>query len=190
MKIIFLITIAINICRFSVFPLSLVTSYDVWREIRRTSLTRCWWHRVHAFKPHHGKIKQSGKSLVSVRMRRVKQRGRWKTRAWRTRNCVRRSILHIPGLPWRTTVAGVCVYTRIVHLYVRSSPREQIQEQIQEQKVGPTETFRRDSFRGWILFSHIVVFLHSQTVFSLLTISEFHCKFCCLVSRNRKIVML
>lgn len=168
------IAIAIIICRFSVFPLSLVTSYDVWREIRRTSLTRCWWHRVHAFKPHHGKIKQSGKSLVSVRMRRVKQRGRWKTRAWRTRNCVRRSILHIPGLPWRTTVAGVYVYTRIVHLYVRSPSREQIQEQ----KGEPTETFRRDSFRGWILFSHIVVFLHSQTVFPLLTMSEFHLLSC------------
>jgi len=127
---------------FFCIPFIFGHSYDVRSEIRRTSLTRCWWHRVHAFKRHHCKIKQWGKSLVSARMRRVKQRRRWKMRAWRTRNYVCRSILHIPILPWRTTVAGV--YTRIVHLYVHSLPREQILEQKEES----LETFRRDLFDG------------------------------------------
>lgn len=44
---------------------------------------------------------------------------RWKMRAWRTRNCVRRSILHIPVLPWRgrprlafafTQELSICTY--------------------------------------------------------------------------------
>jgi len=32
----------------------------VWRPKRdsQDELDRCWWHRVHAFKRHHGKIKQ------------------------------------------------------------------------------------------------------------------------------------
>lgn len=161
-----------------------------WSKIRKASLTRCWWHRVHAFKRHHGKIKQWGKSLVSARMRRVKQRKRWKTRegleiAFVVVFCIYRFYRREP--PYLTFV-----FTQELSIcsYVHCQGSKSKSKKGNRQKHSAIRSAVEFSFLYTYVYRKIVcissVFLYSPTVFPSLAMSEF----CYLASRNHKIVEL